>query len=169
MTYHHLSREERYQISALLKEGLSQSQIALNLGRHKATISREIARNSGLRGTAHDKPAFSQKNELSIAAMLSAFRLKHGRAYPISSKSSLAPSRYQPRLMSATRRSTAISMPTKLSAANFGAISDVKRSAANAMGAGVIGVVKSLVGELFLSDRPMLRHASRSGIGKEIR
>jgi IS30 family transposase len=50
MTYHHLSAEERYQISALLKEGLTQSQIALNLGRHKATISREIARNSGLRG-----------------------------------------------------------------------------------------------------------------------
>jgi IS30 family transposase len=50
MTYHHLSREERYQISALLKEGLTQSQIAVNLGRHKATISREISRNSGLRG-----------------------------------------------------------------------------------------------------------------------
>lgn len=50
MTYHHLNREERYQISALLKEGLTQSQIAQNLGRHKATISREIARNSGLRG-----------------------------------------------------------------------------------------------------------------------
>ena len=50
MTYHHLSREERYQISALLKEGLTQSQIAANLSRHKATIGREIARNSGLRG-----------------------------------------------------------------------------------------------------------------------
>jgi IS30 family transposase len=50
MTYYHLSREERYQISALLKEGLTQSQIAANLSRHKATISREIARNSGLRG-----------------------------------------------------------------------------------------------------------------------
>jgi len=50
MTYHHLSAEERYQISALLKEGLTQSQIAQNLGRHKATISREIARNTGLRG-----------------------------------------------------------------------------------------------------------------------
>ncbi len=50
MTYHHLSREERYQIFALLKEGLTHSQIAGNLGRHKATISREIARNSGLRG-----------------------------------------------------------------------------------------------------------------------
>jgi IS30 family transposase len=50
MTYHHLSREERYQIFALLKEGLSQSDIAINLGRHKTTISREIARNSGQRG-----------------------------------------------------------------------------------------------------------------------
>lgn len=50
MNYHHLSREERYQISALLKEGLTQSPISQNLGRHKATISREIACNSGLRG-----------------------------------------------------------------------------------------------------------------------
>jgi IS30 family transposase len=50
MTYHHLSLEERYKISALLKEGLTQSQIAPNLSRHKATIGREIARNSGLRG-----------------------------------------------------------------------------------------------------------------------
>ncbi|MSP04911.1 MAG: hypothetical protein EXR05_06670 [Acetobacteraceae bacterium] len=47
MTYHHLSREERYQISPLLKEGLTQSQIVLNLGRHKSTISREITRNRG--------------------------------------------------------------------------------------------------------------------------
>ena len=50
MTYHHLLREERYQISALLKEGLNQSQIAVNLMRSKSTISREIARNSGRRG-----------------------------------------------------------------------------------------------------------------------
>ena len=50
MTYHHLSREERYQISALLKEGLTQAQIALNLGRSKSTISRELGRNTGLRG-----------------------------------------------------------------------------------------------------------------------
>jgi IS30 family transposase len=50
MTYHHLSREERYQISALVKEGLTQSQIAANLSRNKSTISREITRNSGFRG-----------------------------------------------------------------------------------------------------------------------
>ena len=49
MIYHHLSQEERYQISALLKEGLTQAQIALNLGRHKSTINREIARNTGVR------------------------------------------------------------------------------------------------------------------------
>ena len=50
MTYHHLSQEERYQISALLKAGLTLGQISVNLGRHKSTISREVSRNSGLRG-----------------------------------------------------------------------------------------------------------------------
>jgi IS30 family transposase len=34
----------------LLKAGLTQAQISLNLGRHKSTISREVSRNSGLRG-----------------------------------------------------------------------------------------------------------------------
>ena len=58
MTYHHLSREERYQISALLKEGLNQSEIAFNLGRHKTTINREIARNSGLRGYRPKQASF---------------------------------------------------------------------------------------------------------------
>jgi len=48
MTYQHLSREERYQISSLLKEGLPKFHIAANLRRYKATIGREIARNSGL-------------------------------------------------------------------------------------------------------------------------
>ena len=50
MTYHHLSQEERYQISALLKAGLTLAHISANLGRHKSTISREISRNSVLRG-----------------------------------------------------------------------------------------------------------------------
>jgi len=58
MTYHHLSRKERYQISALLKEELTRSQIAANLGRHKATISREIACNSSLRGYRPRKASF---------------------------------------------------------------------------------------------------------------
>ena len=50
MTRHHLGRAELYQISALLKEGLTWSQIAVNLVRDKSTVSREITRNFGLRG-----------------------------------------------------------------------------------------------------------------------
>jgi IS30 family transposase len=50
MTYRHLSQEERYQIYILMKDGKTQTQIAQLMGRHKSTISRELARNAGLRG-----------------------------------------------------------------------------------------------------------------------
>jgi len=50
MTYQHLSHHERYQIAALMKAGQNQTQIAAILGRHKSTVSREIHRNTGLRG-----------------------------------------------------------------------------------------------------------------------
>ena len=50
MSYTQLTREERYQISVLLKAGLNQTEIAMILDRHKSTISREISRNTGLRG-----------------------------------------------------------------------------------------------------------------------
>lgn len=48
--YAQLTQNERYQIYALKKAGLNQSEIADLLGRHKSTISRELRRNSGLRG-----------------------------------------------------------------------------------------------------------------------
>lgn len=50
MTYQHLSQTERYQIYILMKDGKTQSQIAQLLNRHKSTISRELARNTGLKG-----------------------------------------------------------------------------------------------------------------------
>ena len=50
MKYHQITQEERYQIYALKKEGLSQTAIAKNLARNKSTISRELKRNKGLRG-----------------------------------------------------------------------------------------------------------------------
>jgi transposase, IS30 family len=50
MTYEHLSQDERYQISALMKAGLPVSRIAQILGRHRSTIARELGRNAGLRG-----------------------------------------------------------------------------------------------------------------------
>lgn len=49
-TYTQLIREERYQIYALKQAGHNQCEIAVMLGRHKATISRELSRNRGMRG-----------------------------------------------------------------------------------------------------------------------
>ena len=48
--YTHLTLEQRYQISALLKSNISISEIARQIGCHKSTISREIKRNTGKRG-----------------------------------------------------------------------------------------------------------------------
>ncbi len=48
--YRHLTFDERCQIYALRKSGLSNGAIARQLGRHPATISREIRRNGGGRG-----------------------------------------------------------------------------------------------------------------------
>lgn len=48
--YTQLTREQRYQIQALMKTGQNQTQMASVLGVHKTTISRELRRNQGLRG-----------------------------------------------------------------------------------------------------------------------
>ena len=50
MNYTHLSREERYQICLMSRQGHNCTQIALELGRHRSSISREIKRNGSLRG-----------------------------------------------------------------------------------------------------------------------
>ena len=47
MNYTHLTREERYQIYALMKAGHKQSEIAIVLKRSPSTISRELFRNTG--------------------------------------------------------------------------------------------------------------------------
>lgn len=48
--YTQLTREQRYQIYALMKAGICQTEIAKVVGVHKSTISRERRRNRGLRG-----------------------------------------------------------------------------------------------------------------------
>lgn len=50
MNYRQLARDQRYQIYALMKAGLNQTQIAAVIGCHKSTISRELRRNRGLKG-----------------------------------------------------------------------------------------------------------------------
>jgi len=46
MKYKQLTLEKRYQISALIKAGLNQKNIALEIGVHPSTISREFRRNN---------------------------------------------------------------------------------------------------------------------------
>jgi len=48
--YTQLTEHQRYQIRALMKAGHQQTDIADVIGVHKATISREVRRNRGLRG-----------------------------------------------------------------------------------------------------------------------
>ena len=50
MTYKHLTREERYQIHALRRQGISPTVIAAELNRNRATITRELKRNAGPQG-----------------------------------------------------------------------------------------------------------------------
>jgi len=46
MAYRQLSSEERYTIAALRHERMNQSEIAVRVGRHRSTISRELRRNA---------------------------------------------------------------------------------------------------------------------------
>ncbi len=50
MTYQQLTQEQRYQIYALLKARFNQTEIAAEIGVHKATVSREVRRGRGGRG-----------------------------------------------------------------------------------------------------------------------
>jgi Transposase and inactivated derivatives, IS30 family len=50
MSYTQLTEGTRYQIYALLKAGQNRSQIAMQIGCHKSTVSRELTRNRGQKG-----------------------------------------------------------------------------------------------------------------------
>lgn len=65
MTYKHLTREERYQIHVLKRQGVSLGRIAAELGRNRSTLCRELQRNSTAAGYkpahAHDKARGRQR------------------------------------------------------------------------------------------------------------
>jgi transposase, IS30 family len=50
MHYTHLAEEERYYLCHALKSGKSMRAVAKEIGRNVSTVSRELARNKGLRG-----------------------------------------------------------------------------------------------------------------------
>lgn len=57
----HISYEQRYTISCMLKQGYSQTSIGAVLGRSKSVICREIHRNKDLRSGEY-KPDLAQKS-----------------------------------------------------------------------------------------------------------
>ena len=56
--YYHLTYEQRCQIYALLRRGVSKKQIALEIGIHQSTICREVCRNKGKRGYRYKQAQF---------------------------------------------------------------------------------------------------------------
>jgi len=71
MTYHQLTQEERYLITAQLMCGQSPAQIARLLGRHRSTITRELRRNA----THHDGKYRAEKAHSYATALQ---RRRHG-------------------------------------------------------------------------------------------
>ncbi len=69
MSYTQLTRGQRYQINILMKAGHKQTQIAVLVGCHKSTISRELHRNRGQKGYRHH-----QANELAYDRQCEAYR-----------------------------------------------------------------------------------------------
>jgi transposase, IS30 family len=69
MNYTQLTREQRYQIYVLKKAKHNQSYIAIMIGCHKSTISRELQRNCGQKGY---RPG--QANELAYNRQCEAYR-----------------------------------------------------------------------------------------------
>ena len=70
----------RYQIHAYLKAGFNQTEIAMELKRHKSTISREIARNTGLRGyRPKQAQRLTEKREASCPRAVASIVARHVR------------------------------------------------------------------------------------------
>ena len=78
--YNQITKEERYQIQAELKAGLSVPEIANGLGRDKSSVYREINRNIGLRGyrpeQANEKALTRRKEAAKAVKMTAAFVMK---------------------------------------------------------------------------------------------
>ena len=84
MMYTHLTREERYQIHALRRQGISCARIAAELNRHRSSISRELKRNGAQPGytpaRAHVKARARQSGRRN-ASEISAEQWRHVETY----------------------------------------------------------------------------------------
>ena len=67
-TYQQLTYDQRCQISALKKSGMSQNRIAIIIGTSQSTISRELARTTGARGYRHKQAQERTEQRRRLAA-----------------------------------------------------------------------------------------------------
>lgn len=107
--YNQLSLEQRYKIEALVNAGLSQTDIAIELGVHKSTISRELKRNVPQRGIGA-KVYHAIKAE-DKAKERHRVKRKHARFTPglkAQAKEWMAKKRYSPELVAAQWRKDGI-------------------------------------------------------------
>ena len=77
MNYTHLSREERYQIHALRRRGVSIAAIAADLQRHPSSIARELGRNSSSKGYSPARAHTQAKARLSGPANVRTISCAH--------------------------------------------------------------------------------------------
>jgi IS30 family transposase len=79
MNYTQLTREQRYQIKALLKTGHAKAEIAKVIEVHRSTIYRELKRNSGKRGyrpkQADEKASVKRKRKVKLRITRQDWRL----------------------------------------------------------------------------------------------
>lgn len=82
MSYHQITSDERYRLSALRVQGLSNPQIAQQLGRHRSTIWREVRRNAHVDGAYHVQKAIEHASARSYRSRRHP-RFRHEQLQPV--------------------------------------------------------------------------------------
>jgi hypothetical protein len=169
MTYQHLSQEERYQIYILMKDGKTQSQIATLMDRHKSTISRELARNMGLKGY-RPKQACLLAEERSLGSRNAVhINPKDWDMAVTCLHKKWSPEQIADQVVLAMKRFTAMCTRIKPLAAVFGSSCVAKRNARSAMPVAAIGGARLWVEGRLASDPSILKPDPKSVTGKAIR
>lgn len=74
-SYKHLTYDQRCQIPALLKRKIPRGVIANDLGIHRSTLTRELNRNSGLRGYRHKQAQGKSADRRALASRRSSLKM----------------------------------------------------------------------------------------------
>ncbi len=79
MSYKHITRDKRVELSALLKAGVPKASIALQLDLHRSTLWREIRRNKGHRQKYDVRVAQANANRRRLHANAKGDKIKNNK------------------------------------------------------------------------------------------